>query len=96
MPVVLREAESTQLESPSRFTGLRQTAGNRIIAANNPIWPTGPLAREPTLKLVLFNRDDRVMPVVVTQRTVFAIQAGLRILMKHYTVDEVRQRLPGA
>ena len=36
------EAETHILESPSRFTGLRQLQGNRIIAANNPIWLSDP------------------------------------------------------
>ena len=36
--MVLGETENTEPESPSRFTGLRQSPDNRIIAANNPIW----------------------------------------------------------
>jgi hypothetical protein len=37
MSTIPDEAENAKLESPSRFTGLCQSQGNRIIAANNPI-----------------------------------------------------------
>ena len=40
--VLLGGSEGTKPEAPARVTGQRQKQGNRIIAANNPIRPTGP------------------------------------------------------